>query len=135
MFDEPSCEALNGAGFPCGMRPMIGEPFCWSHHPDRRAEAHDARKRGGENTRAQPATPAPDDVDVGSLPGRMQLVELVLRQTFEQANTPARSRALAALVRLASDMDQQAEEAEIQDQLAELTRLVQERETERGFGY
>jgi hypothetical protein len=65
----------------------------------------------------------------------MELVQNVIHSTLQQANTPARSRAVAALVRLASDMDQQAEDAEIQDQLAELTRLVQEREKERGFGY
>ncbi len=136
MFDEPSCEALNGAGFPCGMRPMIGEPFCWSHHPDRRAEAHDARRRGGTRSRGSGTSPAPDDVDVASLPGRMQLVELVLRQTFEQANCPARSRALAALVRLANDMDVQAEADQLQEQLRELTRLVDQQEKQRGgYGY
>jgi hypothetical protein len=113
---------------------MIGERWCWSHSPDKRAAANDARRRGGENTRAQPATPAPIDLDVASLPGRMHLVELVLRQTFEQANTPARSRALAALLRLANDMDQQAEAIEIAEQLGELTRLVEEKE--RGtYGY
>ncbi len=134
MFDEPSCEALNGAGFPCGMRPLTGEQWCWSHSPDRRAEANDARKRGGERSRGSGTTPAPDDVDVASLPGRMQLVELVLRQTFEQANTPARSRALAALVRLASDMDQQAEAIEIAEQLQALTLLVDQQErVNRGY--
>jgi hypothetical protein len=64
----------------------------------------------------------------------MQLVELVLRQTFEQANTPARSRALAALVRLASDMDQQAEAIEIAEQLQALTLLVDQQErVNRGY--
>ncbi len=134
MFDEPTCESLNGAGFPCGMRPMIGEPFCWSHHPDRRAEAHDARIRGGQRSRGSDASPAPIDMDVASLPGRMELVAFALRQTFEQANTPARSRALAALVRLAHAMDTEAEQIEIAERLQELTRLVEEREREnRGY--
>ncbi len=117
------------------MPPMIGEDFCFAHHPDQRSAANDARKRGGERSRGADASPAPIDLDVGSPAGRMHMVEHVLRDTMLQANTPARSRALAALVRLASDLDQQQEDAEIQDQLAELTRLVQEREKERGFGY
>jgi hypothetical protein len=133
MFDE-SCEALNGAGFPCMMRPLTGERWCWSHSPDRRAEAHDARRKGGSRSRGSGTTPAPDDLDVASLPGRMHLVELVLRQTFEQANTPARSRAVAALVRLAHTMDTEAEQIEIAEQLQELHRLVEEKER-GGYGY
>jgi hypothetical protein len=116
------------------MPPMIGEDYCFAHHPDTRAARHDARRKGGTHSRGAATSPVPD-LDVGSPAGRMHMVEHVLRDTMLQANTPARSRALAALVRLASDLDQQQEDAEIQDQLAELTRLVQEREKERGFGY
>jgi hypothetical protein len=70
-------------------------------------------------------------VDLTSLPGRFELVELVLRDTMLQANTPARSRAVAALVRLAHTMDTEAEAAEMQEQLAELVRMVDQQETER----
>jgi hypothetical protein len=135
MFDEPSCEALNASGLPCQMPPLIGESYCWSHSPDRRAEANDARKRGGERSRGSDASPAPDHVDVTSLPGRFEVLEHTLRDTMLQANTPARSRAVAALLRLAHDMDTAAEEAEIQEQIAELARMVQERETGNGYGY
>jgi hypothetical protein len=61
----------------------------------------------------------------------MELVAFALHQTFEQANTPARSRALAALVRLAHTMDTEAEEAEIREELQALTRLVDQAEKER----
>jgi hypothetical protein len=132
MFDEPSCESLNGAGFPCGMRPLTGERWCWSHSPDQREAAHDARKRGGQRSRGADTTPVPD-LDVFTPGGRMELVQTVIHFTMQQANTAARSRALAALVRLASDMDQQQEEAEIQEQIAALTHMVQERERERGY--
>jgi hypothetical protein len=113
---------------------MVGERWCWSHSPDKRAEANDARKRGGENTRAQPTTPAPIDLDVTSLPGRFELLEHVLRDTLQQANTPARSKAVAALVRLAHTMDTEAEQIEIAEQLQELHRLVEEKER-GGYGY
>jgi hypothetical protein len=64
----------------------------------------------------------------------MELVELGVRDTLMQPNTPARSRALAALLRLANDMDVQAEEAEIAEQLCELTRLVDQQErVNRGY--
>ncbi len=134
MLDGPFCEALNGAGFPCGMRPLTGEQWCWSHSPDRRAEANDARRRGGQRSRGADASPVPD-LDVFTPGGRMELVQNVIHSTLQQANTAARSRAVAALVRLAFDMDQQQEEIEIAAQVAELTRMVQEREKERGFGY
>jgi hypothetical protein len=115
------------------MPPMIGEDFCFAHHPDTRAARHDARIRGGTHSRGAATSPVPD-LDVASLPGRMELVAFALHQTFEQANTPARSRALAALVRLAHAMDTEAEEAEIAEQIRELHRLVDQQEREnRGY--
>jgi hypothetical protein len=114
---------------------MVGETWCFAHHPDTRAAACDARKKGGQRSRGADTSPAPADLDVTSLPGRFELVELVLRDTMLQANTPARSRAVAALLRLAHDMDTAAEEAEIQEQIAELARALQERENGNGYGY
>jgi hypothetical protein len=136
MFAESTCEALNASGLPCQMPPMIGESWCFAHHPDTREAAHDARKRGGERSRGSDASPAPDHVDVTSLPGRFEVLEHTLRDTMQQPNTPARSRAVAALLRLAHDMDLQAEETEIREQLHELARLVDQQEQQRGsYGY
>jgi hypothetical protein len=136
VYPEPSCEAITQAGFPCQMPPMIGEDFCFAHHPDQRSAANDARKRGGERSRGSDTTPAPIDMDVGSPAGRMHMVEHVLRDTMLQANTPARSRALAALLRLAHDLDVQAEADQLQEQLRELHRLVDQQESQRGgYGY
>jgi hypothetical protein len=136
MFDEPSCESLNASGLPCMMRPLSGQPWCWSHHPDQRAARHDARIRGGQRSRGAGTSPVPDDLDVGSPAGRMHMVEHVLRDTMLQANTPARSRALAALLRLAHDLDVQAEADQLQEQLRELHRLVDQQESQRGgYGY
>jgi hypothetical protein len=116
------------------MPPLVAEDYCFAHHPDTSAAAHDARRKGGQRSRGSDASPAPIDMDVASLPGRMELVAFALHQTFEQANTPARSRALAALVRLAHTMDTEAEQIEIREQLQELTRLVEEKER-GGYGY
>jgi hypothetical protein len=116
------------------MPPLVAEDYCFAHHPDTRAAANDARKRGGERSRGSDTTPAPIDLDVTSLPGRFELLEHVLRDTLQQPNCPARSRALAGLLRLANDMDVQAEETEIREQLQELTLLVDQREREnRGY--
>ena len=131
--ETTGCEALTAAGLPCLMPAMVGEPWCWSHHPDQRAAANDARKRGGHHSRGADASPPPGDVDVGSLPGRMALVELGIRDTLLQPNTPARSRALGHLIRLAHDLDQQAESEEIREQIAELERLVDQREQNHGW--
>jgi hypothetical protein len=116
------------------MPPLVAEDFCFAHHPDQRAAACDARRKGGQRSRGADTSPAPIDLDVTSLPGRFELLEHVLRDTLQQANTPARSRALAALVRLANDMDQQAEAIEIAEQLQALTLLVDQQEREnRGY--
>jgi hypothetical protein len=128
MFDEPTCEAITQAGMPCLMAPLIGEPFCWSHHPDRRAEAHDARRKGGSHSRGADTSPVPADLDASTAPGRMELVGLAIRDTWQQANCPARSRALAGLLRLAHDLDSEAEAIEIAEQLRELHRLVDQQE-------
>ncbi len=129
------CQATTRSGLPCMMPPMVGEEWCFSHHPDTRAAAHDARKRGGQRSRGADASPVPDDVDVGSAPGRMALVELTLRDTLAQPNCPARSRAVAYLVRLAHDMDLQAEAEQMQEQLAELHRLIDEQQQRGSYGY
>jgi hypothetical protein len=64
----------------------------------------------------------------------MELVGLAIRDTWQQANCPARSRALAALLRLANDLDTEAEAIEIAEQLRELHRLVDQQEREnRGY--
>ncbi len=134
MYPEPQCHATTRSGLPCQMPPLVAEDFCFAHHPDTRAAANDARKRGGERSRGSDASPVPADLDVTSLPGRFELLELVLRDTMLQANTPARSRAVAALVRLAHTMDSEAEAVAMQEQLAELVRLVDQQEKER-HGY
>ncbi len=134
MHPEQMCEATTQAGFPCMMPPMIGERWCWSHSPDRRAEANDARKRGGQRSRGADTSPVPDDLDASNAPGRMELVGLAIRDTWQQANCPARSRALAHLLRLAHDLDSEAEAIEIAEQLRELHRLVDQQEREnRGY--
>jgi hypothetical protein len=134
MFDEQSCEALNGAGFPCMMRPLTGERWCWSHSPDKRAAANDARRKGGSHSRGADTSPVPADLDASTAPGRMELVGLAIRDTWQQANCPARSRALAGLLRLAHDLDSEAEAIEIREELQALTLLVDQAEKER-HGY
>ncbi len=133
MFDE-SCEALNASGLPCMMRPMVGETWCFAHHPDQRAARNDARIKGGSHSRGSDTSPVPADLDASTAPGRMELVGLAIRDTWQQANCPARSRALAALLRLANDLDTEAEAIEIAEQLRELHRLVDQQEREnRGY--
>ncbi len=116
------------------MPPLTGEQWCWSHHPDQRAARHDARIRGGQRSRGAATSPVPADLDASTAPGRMELVGLAIRDTWQQANCPARSRALAGLLRLAHDLDSEAEAIEIREQLQELTRLVEEKER-GGYGY
>ncbi len=128
MFNELSCEALNASGLPCQMRPMIGETWCFAHHPDTRAARNDARIKGGSHSRGADTSPVPADLDASTAPGRMELVGLAIRDTWQQANCPARSRALAGLLRLAHDLDSEAEAIEIAEQLRELHRLVDQQE-------
>jgi hypothetical protein len=116
------------------MPPLTGEQWCWSHSPDRRAEANDARRRGGQRSRGADTSPVAADLDASTAPGRMELVGLAIRDTWQQANCPARSRALAGLLRLAHDLDSEDEAIEIREQLAELVRLVDQQEKER-HGY
>ncbi len=134
MYPESTCEALNASGMPCSMPPMVGETWCFAHHPDTRAARNDARKRGGTHSRGADTSPVPADLDASTAPGRMELVGLAIRDTWQQANCPARSRALAHLLRLAHDLDSEAEAIEIAEQLRELHRLVDQQEREnRGY--
>ena len=43
---KPHCQALTKAGKSCGMPPVRGEHFCFTHHPDYTEESRKARELG-----------------------------------------------------------------------------------------
>ncbi len=113
------------------MPALTGSRYCWSHAPDKQEAAHDARKRGGDNTRAQPASPAPADLDLASPAGRMAVVEQAVQDCLGLRNSAQRGKTLALLVRLAFDMESAGEAAELRDQLDDLRRLADEQQQRR----
>ena len=46
LAQKPHCHALTKLGEPCGMVPVRGEDFCFTHHPDLQKENHLARQIG-----------------------------------------------------------------------------------------
>jgi len=40
------CVEPNAKGGPCGMPPLRGESYCWSHHPQKRLERKRAQQKG-----------------------------------------------------------------------------------------
>jgi hypothetical protein len=57
MASEPKrCFATKRSGEPCNAIGVLDSGYCFHHDPDRRAEAHAARVKGGEATRKPKAT-------------------------------------------------------------------------------
>lgn len=118
LGEAAACRARRGDGHACRMRPLNGGEHCWSHDPDRAAEAAAARRRGGlHRRRARDLRQAYDIKGVRTLNDIARVVEIGLTETLELANSVARSRALfagcAVLLRL-------FELGEIDDRLAAL---------------
>jgi hypothetical protein len=97
------CAGKNDRGEPCGMAPLKGEQWCFSHHPDRETERVAARKRGGRRNRVAGTvlTLAEDEAAVPLELGDMKAVQaalnLVWRDTMRQENSAQRSRTLVAV--------------------------------------
>lgn len=119
------CSDRNRFGEPCSANAVRGSDFCFMHDPRKRGRAQEARKKGGKTRHAVPAGPAPE-VDLTSVKGIAEGLAAVIRDTWNQANSNARSRVLGQLYSIALQVYQ------VGDDVAALRAFVEEMQQREG---
>jgi hypothetical protein len=91
------CKAKTKNGKRCGGYAVAGSDFCFTHDPARARERATARKRGGM-AQAIPKVAGEWTKKIESIGDLIELLNLVILDTWQQENTAARSRALLAAI-------------------------------------
>ncbi len=122
---EKQCKALNEHGQPCGTPPIIGEAFCFWHHPDYERQAADARRAGGANrAREQTLKAVFDLTGVKTVEELQRVVEIALIGLMGLENSVGRNRALLSV---ASTGRALIETGELAEQVAQLKAVLEPR--------
>jgi len=130
-----ACAGQNDRGEPCGMAPLKGETWCFSHHPDRARERMAASKRGGRRNRVAGTvlTLAEDEnalpLELGDMKAVQAALNLVWRDTLRQENSGQRSRTLVAVALAAMKA---LEVGEYEERIRALEQAVQQPNQLRG---
>jgi hypothetical protein len=116
------CDSLNEQGQPCGTPPLVDEALCLWHSPNHREAAQKARSAGGRRRQKEQMTEVIFDLnDLASLEGQERLYVITVLDTLQLENSPARTRALTALMKTNIDMNQHVEFAR---RIAELEEAI-----------
>ncbi len=78
------------------MAALQGQKRCFAHHPAKRQERAEARRRGGHNRR-RPKSAPPQSLELSSVAEVRSLLETAARDTLVLENSVARNRTLAYL--------------------------------------
>jgi hypothetical protein len=128
------CAGKNDRDEPCGMAPLKGEQWCFSHHPDREGERMAARKRGGRRNRVLGTvlTLAEDEsalpLELLDMKAVQAAVNLIWRDTLRQENSAQRSRTLVAVALAAMKC---LEVGEYEERIRALEQAVTQQPTRR----
>jgi hypothetical protein len=105
-----SCKAHKQDGTPCLQAPLVGEDFCFWHHPDHAEEADQARRLGGQRRRREGTLAAVYDFEgLSTLPEIRRLVEVAAFDILGLENSIARARTLAYLAQVAGALFERSE--------------------------
>jgi hypothetical protein len=110
------CTAVMPDGRPCRAGPQLDRPFCFSHDPERAADAAEARRLGGQRRRREGTIAIAYDLPgLGSVEGIRRLLDIVVTDGLGLENGIARLRVLIAA---ASSATRLLETAEFEERLA-----------------
>ena len=93
------CKGKTKSGAPCGMKPIKGGKYCYTHEPTIAAQRAQAHKLGGQRTRPDHGSDAANIPDnITTIAQAMTILDYTLRELLILENSIPRSRALIALV-------------------------------------
>ncbi|HEU4630158.1 MAG TPA: hypothetical protein VFS08_10460 [Gemmatimonadaceae bacterium] len=101
---EGQCTAHTSRGTPCGMRPLRGRPFCWTHDPERAPDRAAARKLGGHRRKRGTGEDVPESLQLRDLQSVQELLERAVREALAMDTSAERCRLLLSAVDRATQL-------------------------------
>lgn len=122
MADKRQCrETAKTTGEPCRMPPLEGSDYCWIHDPEKTKERTAARKLGGHHRKRSKVAEVPEGLDLSTVEGVQQLLEVAATDLLACDNGVSRSRALSYIASVALKA---RETAALEDEIAEIKALL-----------
>jgi len=93
------CKATTRSGEPCKAYALEGSEFCFWHDPERKAERHAARAKGGQARHGRTVKPpnGRDPVTVESAADVLPILERAINDVLALENSISRARAIGYL--------------------------------------
>ena len=118
MLIAKGCAYAKADGQPCRMAPLHDRPFCFSHDPERAAEAAEARRLGGLRRRKESTVAVAYDLPgLDTVAGIRRVLDIVVADTVGQEHGIARQRVLIAAATAATNL---LKVGELEERLAHL---------------
>ncbi len=109
------------------MAPLLDRPYCFSHDPERAADAAEARRMGGLRRRREGTVAvAYDLLGLDTVPGIRRILEIVIADGIGLENGVARLRTLISAAAAATGL---LKVGELEERLAALEAAVGRRDT------
>src|SRR6266511_5809002 len=122
MLITRRCAFAKADGQPCRMAPLRNRPYCFSHDPERAAEAAEARRLGGLRRRKEGTIAVAYDLPgLDSVAGIRRLLEIVVTDGVGLENGVARLRVLIATAGAATNL---LKVGELEDRVVHLEAAV-----------
>jgi hypothetical protein len=122
MLTSRGCVYAKADGQPCRMAPLHDRPYCFSHDPERAAEAAEARRLGGLRRKKEGTIAVAYDLPgLGTVAGIRRVLEIVVADSVGQEHGIARLRVLIAAAGAATNL---LKVGELEDRLAHVEAAV-----------
>jgi hypothetical protein len=105
MLTTRGCVYAKADGQPCRMAPLHDRPYCFSHDPERAAEAAEARRLGGLRRKKEGTIAVAYDLPgLDTVAGIRRVLEIVVSDSVGQEHGIARLRVLIAAAGAATNL-------------------------------
>jgi hypothetical protein len=120
------CAYPRADGQPCAMAPLLDRPYCFSHDPERAADAAEARRLGGLRRRREGTVAVAYDLPgLETVAGIRRLLDIVVTDGLGLDNGIARLRVLISTAATAITL---LKVGELEERVASLEAAVGRRE-------
>jgi hypothetical protein len=128
MLIRKGCAYANTDGQPCQMAPLRDRPYCFSHDPERAADAAEARRLGGMRRRKEGTIAVAYDLPgLDSVAGIRRVLDIVVTDGVGLENGIAKLRVLISTAAAATNL---LKVGEFEDRLAQLEAALGRRDAD-----
>src|SRR5450759_229258 len=130
MVIRRRCAIARADGQPCAMAPLLDRPYCFSHDPERAADAAEARRMGGLRRRKEGTVAVAYDLPgLDTVAGIRRLLDIVVTDGLGLDNGIARLRVLISTAATAMNL---LKAGELEERIAALEAAIGHRDQSGG---